>query len=414
MVLSLKTLLKQYARKLGFEIRRHGLYEKKVISLRPKKAYQGNVLLSYIIDPFLLKKGAPISNDHHHDWLTFQIAQTFVELGYCVDVIHYTNSIFTPKVTYSFFVGARTNFQRIAELLNDNCIKIVHLDMAHWVFNNYAQYKRNLALQKRKGATLTTAKLEEPNWAIEYADYATTNKGNQFNVSTYCYAQKPIFQIYLPTCAMYPWPEEKQFDKCRRQFLWFGSAGLIHKGLDLVLEAFGEMPDCHLTVCGPLRSKDQLKDDVLLKEEEDFENTYHKELYQSSNIRTIGWINVESEAFLNIMNECVGIIFPSCSEGGGASVITCMQAGLIPIVSYESNVDVRDFGVTLKDCSIEEIKHSIRMIASLSSDELKLRARRAWEYAMANHTRERFADEYKKVIRTIMTDRGITQKHTTC
>lgn len=404
----MKIFLKKFARKLGFEIRRHGLYEKKVISLRPKKACQGNVLLSYIIDPFLLKKDAPISNAHHHDWLTFQIAQTFFELGYCVDVIHYTNSIFIPKKIYSFFVGARTNFQRIAELLNRNCIKIVHLDMAHWVFNNYSQYKRNLALQQRKGVTLKTAKLEEPNWAIEYADYATTNKGNQFNISTYCYAQKPIFQIHLPTCAIYPWPEDKNYENCRSHFLWFGSAGLIHKGLDLVLEAFAEMPDCHLTVCGPLRSKDQLKDDVLLSEETDFENTYHKELYQSSNIQTIGWINVESPKFLNITSKCVGIIFPSCSEGGGASVITCMQAGLIPIVSYESNVDVDDFGVTLKDCSIEEIKNSIRMISSLSADELKLRARRAWEYAMANHTRERFAEEYKKIIKKIMTDQGIT------
>lgn len=391
----MRKIVKNIISKLGIEIKRHnpkGL-ENKVVSLKPKNgSSKGNVLLSYIIEPFLLKRGEPISNAHQHDWLSWQIAQTFLELGYNVDVIHYHNTTFIPQKNYSFFVGARTNFQRIAELLNKDCIKIVHLDTAHWLFNNYASYQRSLDLQRRRGATITrmSQRIVESNLAIEFADYATINIGNQFNVGTYSYAKKPIFQTPIPSCAVYPWQEDKNYETCKKNFVWFGSGGLIHKGLDLVLEAFVEMPDHHLYIGGPVQ------------QEKDFERIYYKELYKTPNIKTIGWVNVESPKFTEIMNDCVGVVFPSCSEGGAGSVIICMQAGQIPIVSYESNVEVGDFGVTLKNCSIREIKNSVLMVSNYSAQELKLRSRKAWEYARENHTRKKFAEEFKKTVLHIM------------
>lgn len=387
-----KELIKKLGRKFGVEISRYTPkpHEKGIVSLKTNRTYQGNVLLSYIIEPFLLKDGEPVSNAHTHDWESLQIARTFSNLGYVVDVIDYRDKIFTPKKNYSFFIAARTNFQRIAQMLNKDCVKIVHLDTAHWLFSNSAAYSRCYALQQRRGVTLKSFKWVEPNWAIEYADCATI-LGNPFTINTYSYAQKPIYRIPISTPVLYAWPEEKDFEACRKNFLWFGSSGLVHKGLDLVLEVFAEMLDYELTVCGPIQ------------QEKDFEKAYYKELYQTSNIHTIGWVDVSSPVFIEITNKCIGLIYPSCSEGGGGSVINCVHAGLIPIVSYESSVDVADFGVILKNCSIDEIKNSLRMLSSLPAEELKLMSRKAWEFARANHTRERFAQEYRKVVDKIMT-----------
>jgi glycosyltransferase involved in cell wall biosynthesis len=84
-----------------------------------------------------------------------------------------------------------------------------------------------------------------------------------------------------------------------------------------------------------------------------------------------------------------------------------MHAGLIPIVSYEASVDVHDdFGVTLKECSIEEIKKTLRRISSLSGQELKGMARKSWEFARANHTKEKFAQEYRNVVENIIASYG--------
>ena len=388
---NMKKIIKKIVRKFGIEISRYSpkLHEGEVVSLKPQNACHGNVLLSYIIEPFLLKDGEPVSNAHTHDWESLQIAKTFLDLGYAVDVIDYRNNIFIPKKDYSFFVAARTNFQRIAQLLNENCVKIVHLDTAHWLFNNSAVYRRCLDLQQRWGVTLKSFKWVEPNWAIECADYATV-LGNEFTVSTYSYAQKTIIPLSVPAVTVYPWAKDKNYGDCRNHFLWFGSSGLVHKGLDLVLETFAKMPDYHLYVCGPIQ------------EEKDFEKAYYEELYQTPNIHTVGWVDISSSEFVEITNKCIGLIYPSCSEGQSGAVVTCLQAGLIPILSYESGVDVDTFGVILEDCSIDEIKISVQKVSNLPAEELKRMSRKAWEYARANHTRESFAKEYRRVVDKIM------------
>jgi hypothetical protein len=393
----MRKIVKSLFGKFGLEVKRYSAKpdNDKVISLQPERYSFGNVLLSYIIEPFLLKEGEPVSNAHTHDWESLQIARTFLNLGYSVDVIDFRNTTFIPKKNYSFFVAARTNFQRIAQHLNEDCIKVVHLETSHWLFNNSALYQRCLDLQKRRGVTLETytRKRVEPNWAIEHADYATI-KGNDFTISTYSYARKPYFRTYNPASSTYPWPENKNFELCRNRFLWFGSAGMVHKGLDLTLEVFAGMPEYHLTVCGPVQ------------QEKDFERIYYTELYQTPNIHTIGWVDISSQKFLEITNNCVGILYPSCAEGQAGAVVTCLQAALIPIISYESGVDVDGFGVVLKDCSFEEIRNTIRIVSAMHVRELELRARKAWEYARVYHTRERFKREYRAIIKTIMAYQG--------
>ena len=96
------------------------------------------------------------------------------------------------------------------------------------------------------------------------------------------------------------------------------------------------------------------------------------------------------------------MIYPSCSEGGGGCVITCMHAAMIPIVSYESSVDVGDFGFVLKESTIDEIKREARRIAEMPVSECHDRSRRAWEFARKNHTRDKFALDYKNTIMTIL------------
>jgi glycosyltransferase involved in cell wall biosynthesis len=360
------------------------------LSLKPEGRSNGNVLLSYINDPFYLAPGVALPNTHTHYWESLQIATTFLELGYCVDVVRYSNQQFTPTKDYGVVIDARTNLERLAPLLPKDCVKIMHLDTAHWLFHNAAQHRRLLDLQQRRGVALQPCKTVTPNRGIEHADCGTI-LGNEFTASTYGYADKPIYRLHISTPVLFPWPEEKDFDACRRQFLWFGSAGLVHKGLDLVLEAFAEMPQYRLTVCGPITG------------EKAFEHAYHKELYGTANIETIGWVDIGSPRFREIANRCLGIVYPSCSEGGGGGVITCMHAALIPIVSREASVDIQnDYGVLLRDCSIKEIQHSVRRLSSMPVDQLRNMSRHAWEYVRAKHTQQHFAQEYHDIVRSII------------
>lgn len=361
-----------------------------VVSLSPNQAPKGCALLSYIIDPFLLKPGQSLPHSHTHYWESQQIAQTFLELGYCVDVISWRNVTFTPRKDYAFFVDVRHNLERLAPLLNADCVKIFHSDTAHILFHNAAESRRLLELQQRRGITLRPRRFEMPNLAIEHADYAVV-KGNEFTLGTYRYANKPLYPIWGTPASHYPWPEGKDFAACRTHFLFFSSGGMVHKGLDLVLEAFVGMPECELTVCGPVAR------------EKAFEQAFSKELYQTPNIHTHGWVDVGSPEFTEITNHCIGLVYPSCSEGQSGGVITCLHAGLIPIISYESGVDVcDDFGLILHDCSVAQIRNSVQTLSGLPVSDLEQMARRAWAFAQAHYTRELFARTFHEALGSIM------------
>ena len=377
----------------GIEVRRcsrHN-FDDRVASIKPDISNKGCILLAYILDPFISDNSDRISNTHTHYWESYQIAKTFLELGFTVDAIDYRNSHFVPKKKYDYFISARTNFQILAKRLSSDCIKIVHLDTSHWLFNNTAAYQRALELQKRRGVTLyqKSIRIVEPNFAIEQSDFAGM-LGNQFTLSTYAYANKPIFPISISNTATYPLPNDKDFERSRFNYIWFGSGGFVHKGLDIVLEAFLEIPECNLFICGPIN------DDL------DFNEAYYKELYETDNIHTIGWVDVESNEFKDIIKKCIGIVYPSCAEGQSGSVVQCLHAGLIPIISYESGVDVDDFGIILKKNTVEEIKHSIRRITKTPIEKLKQKSRMAWEYARKHHTRDHFATVYRDFIKKII------------
>jgi hypothetical protein len=356
-----------------------------VVTLAPDRESVGRVLVSYVLEPFLRPPGVDISRDHTHHWESWQIAQTFLERGFRVDVISYLNRRFVPSHGYDLFFSARTNLQRVSSALPGGCRKVAHLDTAHWLVNNTAAYQRLLDLQRRRGITLSNAKMVEANWAIEHADLGTV-LGNDFTMATYRYAGKPLHRIPISAPEVYPWDETRSFERARRRFLWFGSSGFVHKGLDLVLEAFVRMPELELVVCGPFA------------DEQPFLAAFHRELFETPNIRAVGWVDVASEQFREIARSCVGLVYPSCSEGGGGSAITCMHAGLIPVVSVETSVDVGDGGIVLRENTIDAICATVQALAGRSAQDLESQAREAWQLARARHTRERFAAAFAEFV----------------
>jgi glycosyltransferase involved in cell wall biosynthesis len=159
------------------------------------------------------------------------------------------------------------------------------------------------------------------------------------------------------------------------------------------------MPEFHLTVCGPV------------SKEKDFEDAYKRELYDLPNIHTTGWVDLASPEFLNMMRSCLALVYPSCSEGGGGSAITALAGGMIPILSYESSVDVHDFGIILPGASVNEIRRAVTALASRPTSELETMARKGWEYVRDHHSRESFSREWRQVLRAILTQHNARRSH---
>ena len=383
--------MKRALRKLYSALKARGKenVDKQVIRLSPAIIPKGHVLLSYIIESFLIDPDHPTFRSHTHYWETRQIVNTFLELGYAVDLISYRNTSFRPERNYDFFVSARTNFDRLAARLNDACVKVAHLDTAHWITNNYNAYGRLFNLVQRRNVALTgSIRLIEHNSAIENADLATV-LGNTFTMESYTYANKPIYRIPISSPIEYGW-QKRDINAIRHNYLWFGSAGFVHKGLDLVLELFAGLPDYQLFVCGPLHK------------EKAFVQEFHRELLETENIHPVGWVDINGAKFKEMLNQCLGIIYPSCAEGGGGSVIDCMRAGVIPVVSYEASVDVNGNGVTLKDCSLSEMHKAVTHVSDLPSSELDDMARETWQSASSTHSKASFAQKYREFVLNVL------------
>ncbi len=350
---------------------------------------RGKALVSFWTDAFFLPPGAPIPIGHTHYWESREIARTWAALGFDTDVIHWTNGTFVPRKPYDVCVDVRLNLERLAPLLGDRCLRVQHIETAHHRFHNNAQRQRLDDLEKRRGRRVKPYKQIAENRAIESAHFGTTT-GNDFTIGTYAHAGRQIRRVGISTPNLFPSPAHKDIDACRRRWLWFGSSGLVHKGLDLVLEAFAGIPDHELVVCAPMDG------------ERDFEKEYQQELYGTPNIKTMGWVDNGSPAFQAIIDSCIGLCYPSCSEGGGGSVIVCLHAGLIPLLSYETSVDVEDFGVLMPDLSVEGIRQQVRAMSARPADELRTLAMNAWTYAREHHSRERFTRGYRHAAEAIL------------
>ncbi len=376
--------------------RRFSKADETCITLEPEGKARGRVLLSYILEP-LEQKASP-DHSHTHFFESLCIARSFLERGFLVDGISWENLHFVPRESYDVVIDVRLNLERWVDDLPSSTLKIAHLDTCHWRVNNEAQERRLERLRDRRGVALRPRRLMPPNRLIESADRATY-LGNQFTAESYGFAKKPLDRIPVSVPFTYDWITDRQFEGTRQRFLWFGSGGLVHKGLDLVLELFARRPDLELVVCGPI------------ERERDFEAHYLEELYRLPNIQTLGWIDVASHRFLDVVASCSALVYPSCAEGGGASALTCMHAGLIPILTREASVDLTpETGVVLRDSQLETIEAAVDEHTQCSPAQLEERARSAWEWVRTRHSKEHFArhvSEYvDKLTRDIEGDSG--------
>ena len=359
-----------------------------VVRIKAIGACKGEVLLSYLTEPFLLSPDELERVPHTNMWECIEIARLFSARGYNVDVINWKNTAFIPKKNYSYIFDVHQNIERLLPYLPKDCWRIFLATGCHWLFQNSAEYQRLIELRDRRGIVLSPQRNVPAVRGIEHADHAI-GYGNTHTFSTYNFAKKAIRPIPVSATAMYGFNETKDYEKVRKNYVWIGGGGAVHKGLDLVLEAFAAMPEYHLSICGPFAA------------EKDFTEAYHKELYKTPNITALGRMDVRGEEFKQVVNNAVALIYPSSSEGQAGSVIAGMHAGLIPLISRASGVDVDGFGTILQNCSIEEIKNTVRATSALPADQLKKRSKDSWEYARKHHTREAFTREFSSFLNDI-------------
>lgn len=175
-------------------------------------------------------------------------------------------------------------------------------------------------------------------------------------------------------------------EKARNRFLWFGSDGFIHKGVDLLLDAMKMLPETQLDLYGINQSEVPLFNAL-----------------KSPNTHNCGRVNVQSSEFIERVVYCHNfMVFPSCSEGMSTSVATCMAHGVIPIISKETGFEPNPFITILEEISLETVLAAMKEAASLSSEEILQRRRGVYEYARKHYSLENFSASFNRIMDDIL------------
>jgi glycosyltransferase involved in cell wall biosynthesis len=345
---------------------------------------RGLVVLSYLREP--LTGAAENGARGHTNWQECRvIAEAWREQGFRVEAVAHHDRGYVPPAQADFVVDLGVNLGRWAAGLPPQCCKILHATGAHWRTQNAAEETRLRNLLVRRGVQLQPRRQNLPNCGIESADLASV-LGNEFTIDSFRFAGKPLHRIPISSAYEYAWSEDRDWEATRRNFLWIGSYGMVHKGLDLVLEAFAAMPDLHLTVCG--------RPD----KEEDFWRSYQRELTGCPNIHFEGWVDLASARFANLRRTHGAVVCASASEGGGGAVIHAMHAGLVPVVTPGASVDTGAFGEVIRGDQVEDVCLAVQATARQPASLLRQKARATWEYVRAHHNLGRFAENYRRFV----------------
>ena len=233
--------------------------------------------------------------------------------------------------------------------------------------SNFLTVKRHQDFEERHGVSVVHRRLvsgSADTWERRFQDCAEIwYFGNEFNKDAwgrkYLQAKKPI----LPT-AFSPDRANQLFNldiKNKYSVMFLGGDGLICKGLDLVLDLFLTLPKpWELHVFCPIG-------------ENDFWNYYNPLLSKVDNIHVYGFVDISSKRFRNIASKCLLNLFPSGAEACATSVITAMKFGVLPVVTVQCGVDVKDFGYKLGVNVSVELRRIIQKVESSSMEELEER-----------------------------------------
>jgi len=349
---------------------------------------QKRALVSYITLPILKDLDKDIAHTNYREFI--QILHVLTKLNFNIDICHYqdpnVSSSFNDK-KYDLIIGSGEPFYDACKLYPLSK-KILYCTVSYPKSQFDSTKERANYYFERHGL--------KPHfyWHNYYPDehFSCANylffKGNDEIKKTFLHLKN--IQSFYPIISC-PFKHENSYTinrdigTTKNNFLWFGSIGVIRKGLDILVDVFKKHQHLKLHIAG------------LTDEEKSTLPEF------TSNIVNLGFVRLQSENFIKIMNSCSFIIFPSCSEGMASGALTCMNHGLIPIITKECGIDIdNSIGYLLDDYKYETIEENILNVSQLDNVQLNKKQNNVLKHTTANYNLEIFTNQIESYLNEII------------
>ena len=357
-------------------------------------------LLYYKTDPFLYPD-ALADYEHTNLWEIVEIVRILNTFGFVVDVIDRNADNFLPENKYDLFLGLGAGrsgkyFAKYAGVL-PRAIKVLLAAGPEPTLSNRLVQEHYDRFNARHGTNVPAMRLTEgidfPAF-VELTDYfLCIGEDDQFCPSTYKHLGRPVLTFLPAVSPRVRFSGDMARTRSRKKFLCFAGDGFICKGVDQLVEAFTEMPDLDLHLCGP-------------DSEPGFFDVLGAQIRQSQNIWYEGFVKVGSATFEKLLQECSFVLFASSSEGCATSVATVMKGGMVPILSKEVGIHIGEFGFRLegeRDKLTGTIQAVCRRASLISNAEYRNRVYDTLKDSL-KYTQASFTQTFSRAILQIVAD----------
>ena len=356
------------------------------IGVVPSGLKQKRILLSYMLGTYLRPMESWASSGRTQDVELAAIINSFIKKGFCVDLIDYNVPPVKIGSDYDMVMGLGEGFRK-ALTNNPSAKRILYVTEKTPSFSARKEQERIDYLIERHGIKTT---MERTGAVYKDEDYEDLSAIIAIGAeSDRQYLPKVPIWFIVPTGLFNSnfKLSDRDVTQAKKNFLWFGSGGVVHKGLDILFDVFSTHPELTLHVCGA--SEHQL---------------FHIHKIKPSNVIIHGFVNVQSDNFVQIAKTCAFDIFPSCSEGIATSVLTCMNHGIIPIVSQECTIEAAGniSGETLYDYHIDYIDQIVEKWSNYSDDFLLSQMENTLNYAREHYNINSFARNIDAIIGEVL------------
>lgn len=283
------------------------------------------------------------------------ILKKLIDAGFIVDFVDCDNEIFSSENKYDLVIGFGFPYRNA--LTKDSGVKILYCTEQHPDYSYKSEVERIEYLKVRRSIKWS---IERSGTYYVHNDFLIADKIIVISDLCYDYLLEHRIKNELDLAVIYPTGIEPKYIKSPyldygKDFIWFGSRGVIHKGLDILIESFilADL-DCSLHICGASKKDILFLGDILNDERIIFHGT----------------IDVQSNLFFQILESSSFVVSLSCSESNSTGVLTCMRHGLIPVVTKSTAIDVSTCGYELINHEVSFIQAELKKISDIELSEL--------------------------------------------
>jgi hypothetical protein len=364
MVLLLKKFLPKHLKNIIISI-----LNKRHVRNFYKTKFKKKVLISYLVSPLYY------SNHNHtnHNELKI-IGETFMKLSFNVDFIHFNSKRKINYSEYDIIFGFGYFLEKILNFNFGGKI-ITYIPGNNPVFSNIQSINRLKHFKKiKKNNLFQSGRIINGSWPfyVGLSDVIICI-GNQFGIDTFklfnfekkIYSINPPFHIFHDARKIL---KHKNLNS-KKNYLWIGGGGYVHKGLDLVINYFSANKDFNLHICSNLDSDPEFLE-------------FFKNKINSHNIYYHGFVDISSKHFHSILDQCLFVLSPSISDGGNTSLVTAIaNGGLIPIITKSNSYETK-YGIVIDECTDLSLKSAIEISQNITFIKLMQMARENYKYAI--------------------------------